>query len=1112
MFASSVTRNPAKFCEILEQLSSLNPPDLTDQKFQEQLRILTDVKGRSILMGAIEKGEEKLSEELIKRNITVQTKDSQGNSALHLASKFGSLKSTHSLLKKLQINEQNEKGRTPLIVAIKYGRNEIVRSLFENGAIVDFTFDYKGLKLTPLAFAAIRGEIECIRYLSENFQIGKHQVNGASLLHLVIQFHQNHVLRYLLENQYEQCVSYLESVDEKGNTPFAKAVIIDNREALEILNQYKVNQESKNHENYRPIHLAALFQPHLIPVLVYLGCDLKAFGGMESKPAHLLIDQSCYPEEYNYCCNLLTHEIKFEHSSPQFGNRPPQNLVFKGGGPKGIAYLGALEVLESKKILSYIKRVGGTSAGAINSALLACGYGVKETRQLLEDKNLLDFIDHPRLKKTIKNHPPKFVAAARLFLDQIWKKLRTHPRDFLAFPFHNIYDSIKDFTGFCEGNDFSNWMEEKIREKTKIPFCTFGKLRKLASADTSFKQLHVFLTDLSGSRPKIVRVHSEDTKWDNVTIASAVRASMSIPFVYNPVVLQVEKEGQIVSDPSYGIFVDGGLINNLPIEAFDTRKYTCNAISDVDQPEFNKRTLGFTLYTPKNEIEKPKNIDTLKDLVKGIVSVYRGAEEIIREQTSYNKARIIEISNKGVGMLDFDLSDEKKKELILAGKEATEAFFKQHPCDQNSLFPDMKGSKESDPSFQTQKVNRSDQSPTRLRPPPPPTVPLAPPNLSGSLEASSRSSQSNPPIPEGAFGPEDWEIHFGDVGEVPPLPSNIEEILDGPCPFWPEKRVRETHSLVLVPSKVKGNNLTLDYFENLLRQARGGSSCRFRQYSKKIREIFGQREKDFSHWALVTKDVIPQSRGKSLEEAQSLIQNVPGYFVPELIDFVVTLFAHTLKTKRRIFTDSSSSPEKKWTFSYCKEEGLLNGDPLVVGGFSREGLSIDNKKSRSEYYGMGASLRLSAEIGIEQATNQKRDADLRFPLPLSLESSTSTNIPIEPVSQSIEINLSIPGEAFGPEDWKAHFGDPGEVPPLPEKIEKILDGPCPFWPGKQVRDTHFLICIPEKVNNLTLTMQYFETLAKNPKKGSPVGFTNFNRVPDQNIKRQKKLRNQNGFY
>ena len=50
-----------------------------------------------------------------------------------------------------------------------------------------------------------------------------------------------------------------------------------------------------------------------------------------------------------------------------------RNLVFEGGGVKGIAYAGAIGVLERKGILKDIRRAGGASAGAITAALLAAG-------------------------------------------------------------------------------------------------------------------------------------------------------------------------------------------------------------------------------------------------------------------------------------------------------------------------------------------------------------------------------------------------------------------------------------------------------------------------------------------------------------------------------------------------------------------------------------------------------------------------------------------------------------------------------------------------------------------------------------------------------------------
>lgn len=62
---------------------------------------------------------------------------------------------------------------------------------------------------------------------------------------------------------------------------------------------------------------------------------------------------------------------------------PFRNLVLESGGVKGIAYVGALAILEEKGILPQITRVGETSAGAINAVLLGVGYTRAEMLQLL---------------------------------------------------------------------------------------------------------------------------------------------------------------------------------------------------------------------------------------------------------------------------------------------------------------------------------------------------------------------------------------------------------------------------------------------------------------------------------------------------------------------------------------------------------------------------------------------------------------------------------------------------------------------------------------------------------------------------------------------------------
>lgn len=65
-----------------------------------------------------------------------------------------------------------------------------------------------------------------------------------------------------------------------------------------------------------------------------------------------------------------------------------RNLVFEGGGVKEIAYVGAVAVLEAKEILPDIRRVAGTSTGAITAALLALGASSQSVQRVFGGTHL----------------------------------------------------------------------------------------------------------------------------------------------------------------------------------------------------------------------------------------------------------------------------------------------------------------------------------------------------------------------------------------------------------------------------------------------------------------------------------------------------------------------------------------------------------------------------------------------------------------------------------------------------------------------------------------------------------------------------------------------------
>jgi NTE family protein len=118
-----------------------------------------------------------------------------------------------------------------------------------------------------------------------------------------------------------------------------------------------------------------------------------------------------------------------------------KNLVFEGGGVKGIAYVGAMEVLEQKAITKQISRVGGTSAGAINAVLFAAGYSNSETLKILKNLNFNNF------------------------LDDSWGLVRDTKR------------LVEDF-GWYKGDFFHDWISKLVNQKLGSPNVTFRDLKE----------------------------------------------------------------------------------------------------------------------------------------------------------------------------------------------------------------------------------------------------------------------------------------------------------------------------------------------------------------------------------------------------------------------------------------------------------------------------------------------------------------------------------------------------------------------------------------------------------------------------------------------------------
>ncbi|PKU23888.1 patatin-like phospholipase family protein [Telmatospirillum siberiense] len=207
-----------------------------------------------------------------------------------------------------------------------------------------------------------------------------------------------------------------------------------------------------------------------------------------------------------------------------------ENLVFKGGGVLGAAYVGAFQALQEARLagssqgkaLGNVSRVAGTSAGSIFGALVSLGFSAEKIASILAELQFSQFVPLSTLT----------------------------PKGFSGAP-------------------FLDWMGEQVKEGLGSPTATFAELREKAASDDTFKDLHVFSMQVPKSG--IIEFSAETTP--DVPIAQAVRASMSIPFFFVP----WQFSGDLAMKYP-GPFIDGGVAFNYPIPTFDDLEQVANTL------------------------------------------------------------------------------------------------------------------------------------------------------------------------------------------------------------------------------------------------------------------------------------------------------------------------------------------------------------------------------------------------------------------------------------------------------------------------------------------------------------------------------------------------------
>lgn len=265
-------------------------------------------------------------------------------------------------------------------------------------------------------------------------------------------------------------------------------------------------------------------------------------------------------------------------------------IVLSGGGIKGISFIGALQFLHEYNILSNIHTFAGTSVGSLILFLIIIGYSPNDLYELIK------VLDLNKLKK----------VSVSLFLESF---------------------------GLDSGDGIIKTMIKLLHSKNMKHDITFNELFKLTNK--------TFIVSSVNVNEQKVKYLSHLT-YPNMPVIQAVRMSISIPFVFTPVLFEK------------CLYVDGGCIDNFPISLFLDKK---------------DELIGICV----NDTSLKSDIKSIYDYAINVIyCVLNGITDTI---VKIHEKYVININIENTNAIEFDISLNTKKYLYETGYNATLKYF-----------------------------------------------------------------------------------------------------------------------------------------------------------------------------------------------------------------------------------------------------------------------------------------------------------------------------------------------------------------------------------------------------------------------------------------------------
>ncbi|MEZ4323257.1 MAG: patatin-like phospholipase family protein [Myxococcota bacterium] len=355
--------------------------------------------------------------------------------------------------------------------------------------------------------------------------------------------------------------------------------------------------------------------------------------------------------------------------------RRPLDVVFEGGGARGLAQNGAVQALEDA---GYgFRRLVGTSAGAITAALCAMGYDGSDLRRIsLETRadgrsRMTEFMGEPHGFADLLRDDSVF---ADLFARLAVPGALEHAliTGLVHVPGAGHVVSLVEDGGWYSARGFVEWLGEHIERAVGDPFVTFDQLHRATGRD-----LTVVASDTADATELVLNHRTSP----DCPVLWGVRMSMGIPFLWPEVVWQRSWGTHLGRDITGHTVVDGGVSSNFALGLLVGAGLDVPMGPPPREPadvvglwiDLDAEVPGAPAPRPGASLHGLSHSRVLRRLVRLVDTLMAGSDRMV---AAAHEGLVCRLPAKGYGVTEFDMAPERITALVDAGDRAARAWLR----------------------------------------------------------------------------------------------------------------------------------------------------------------------------------------------------------------------------------------------------------------------------------------------------------------------------------------------------------------------------------------------------------------------------------------------------